>query len=91
MSNLWSTLIQWRRNRHPPHSSCWRDLQGRLVRGAYSAKGFTSLTLTERTHFESGHAQVSNETGGVQTPKVALTGSLNWLRSKREFSYDELK
>ena len=39
---------------------------------------------------KSGHAQVGNETGGVQTLKVAITGSLNWLKSKREFSYDEL-
>ena len=47
------------------------------------------LPSRKRLSNESGHAQVGNETSGMQTPKVAVTDSLSWLQSKRELFYDE--
>jgi hypothetical protein len=47
---------------------------------------FTPHALTEKTHLaESGHALVSNETGGMQTLKVAEAGSPNRSGARGSF------
>ena len=55
---------------------------GRLEREANFLSGFIHATLTEKPLQEAGHVQVGNETGGVQTPKVAEASSPSWLGAR---------